>query len=147
MSIARLIYASRATEALSDAELEQILTVSVRNNIRVGLTGLLLYSSREFLQCLEGEREPLNQTYARILADPRHSHVMILDYSEVGKRLFADWAMQRLNPLRLDRSTILRYSARELFAPTRMSAAGALGLLEELAQTGVAALVQGPRVA
>jgi hypothetical protein len=134
MFLSRLIYASRATEALAPADIEQILDASRRNNGRAGVTGILIFSSREFLQCLEGSREAVNQTYARILGDPRHADVQVLDYREVDRRLFPEWGMHALAPAWLTRQRLLRYGERELFAPTRMSAASALALLEDLAR-------------
>lgn len=133
MFLSRLIYASRAAESLQQPDIEQILESSRRNNGRVGVTGLLVFSAREFLQCLEGSREAVNQTYSRILGDPRHAEVQVLDYSEVSRRLFPDWGMHGLAPSLMTRQRVLRYSERELFTPTRMSAAAALALLEELA--------------
>ena len=141
MFLSRLIYASRAAESLQQPDIEQILESSRRNNGRVGVTGLLVFSAREFLQCLEGSREAVNQTYARILGDPRHAEVQVLDYREVAQRLFPDWGMHGLAPSLMTRQRVLRYSERELFTPTRMSAAAALALLEELS----GALVEATR--
>ena len=39
---------------------------------------MLLYSSQSFLQVLEGEREALDATYARIGADTRHTNLRLL---------------------------------------------------------------------
>lgn len=143
MSLTRLIYASRAADALTAADVDQILEASRRNNGKCGVTGILIYSSREFLQCLEGAREPVNQTYARILGDKRHAEVQILDFSEAASRLFPEWGMHALAPTRLTRQRILRYSEREVFAPTRMSAAGAMALLQDIAaETELAPVVE-----
>jgi hypothetical protein len=139
MFLSRLIYASRATEALAPADIEEILDASRRNNGRAGVTGILIFSSREFLQCLEGSREAVNQTYARILGDPRHADVQVLDYREVDRRLFPEWGMHALAPAWLTRQRLLRYGERELFAPTRMSAGSALALLKDLARDPEAA--------
>ncbi|GIX35050.1 MAG: hypothetical protein KatS3mg126_0829 [Lysobacteraceae bacterium] len=79
MSLYRLIYASRAIEQMKPDDLAQILASSQRNNQRVHVSGALLFSAREFLQCLEGGREAVNATYARILGDPRHEGAVILD--------------------------------------------------------------------
>lgn len=133
MPLSRLIYASRASDALAPDALDQILESSRRNNAKLGISGALLFGSREFLQCLEGSREAVNQTYARILGDPRHAEVQVLDYREVPQRLFPDWGMHGLAPSLMTRQRVLRYSEREIFTPTRLSAASALALLEELA--------------
>ncbi len=133
MALERLIYASRSIELLKPEQLDAILKVSVTNNARVGVTGALMYSSREFLQCLEGSREAINQTYARILRDPRHSDLVILDYREADRRWFASWGMHHVPPLWSSRQVLLRYSEREAFMPSKMSAAMATALLSDLA--------------
>lgn len=134
MFLSRLTYASRATDALTANDIEQILDSSRRNNGRAGVTGILMFSSREFLQCLEGSREAINQTYNRILGDPRHTEIQVLDCREIDRRLFPDWGMQALPPAWFTRQKLLRYGERELFAPLRMSAGSALALLEDLAR-------------
>lgn len=134
MSLFRLIYASRAAEALTPADHEQILESSRRNNAKVGVTGLLAFGSREFLQCLEGSREAVNATYARILSDPRHQDVQLIDCRDVDQRWFGEWGMHGLPLSRLTRQRVLRYSERELFTPTRMSGGSAIALLADLAR-------------
>ncbi|MCK7592253.1 BLUF domain-containing protein [Pseudomarimonas salicorniae] len=133
MSLYRLIYASRASEQMKPDDLGQILEASQRNNQRVHVSGMLLFSSREFLQCLEGGREAVNATYARILGDPRHEAAVILDYREVARRQFGGWAMHQIAHDWLSRQAILDFSERELFSPTRMSGASACAMVEELA--------------
>jgi hypothetical protein len=51
----QLLYSSKATTALSPAELTAILDKSVANNQARQITGLLLYRDGCFLQLLEGE--------------------------------------------------------------------------------------------
>jgi hypothetical protein len=58
----------------------------------------------------------------------------VLDYREVDRRLFPEWGMHALAPALLTRQRLLRYGERELFTPTRMSAASALALLEDVAR-------------
>ena len=144
MALIRLIYASRAADALTPADHEQILESSRRNNAKVGVTGLLAFGAREFLQCLEGPRDAVNATYARILGDRRHADVQILDCRDVDQRWFGEWSMHGLPPSRLSRQRVLRYSERELFTPTRMSGASATALLAELARDGEPASAEAP---
>lgn len=134
MSLFRLIYASRAAEALTTTDQEQILESSRRNNGKAGVTGLLAFGAREFLQCLEGSREAVNATYARILSDPRHHDIQLIDCRDVDRRWFGEWGMHGLPPSRLTRQRVLRYSERELFTPTRMSGPSTIALLGDLAR-------------
>ncbi|MFO1496395.1 MAG: BLUF domain-containing protein [Lysobacterales bacterium] len=133
MALCRLIYASRAVELPRPEDIDAILGVSRANNAKVGVTGALMYSSREFLQCLEGAREAVNSTYARIIKDPRHTEVTILEFSEIERRWFAGWGMHHVPPLWSTRQMLLRYAERETFNPLKMSAACARAMLSDLA--------------
>ena len=135
MPLCRLIYASRSTEALRADGVEAILAVSRTNNAKVGLTGALMFGSRDFLQCLEGSREGINATYARIMKDARHAEVTILDFSEIPRRWFAGWGMHHVPPLWSSRQMLLRYGERDAFNPMKMSAISAAALLEDLSRS------------
>jgi hypothetical protein len=89
----KIIYASRATRPISDADLEAILEASRRHNTEAGLSGLLVYCAESFLQILEGELEPLNATYERIRADDRHTDLRRLVFAPIEFRKFGDWTM------------------------------------------------------
>lgn len=77
----------------TDVAVEDILRVSRRNNAAAGVTGLLLFDGRRFLQALEGEATVVDTTYQRIKADPRHRAIVLLSSNEVSSRAFGDWSM------------------------------------------------------
>ena len=79
MNIVRLTYASRLKKPLGHAALENIMNVSRRNNRKLGVTGALCSSPRGFLQILQGPAEAVNELYNRIVRDPRHSQVPLLE--------------------------------------------------------------------
>jgi hypothetical protein len=81
---------------------------------------------------LEGSRDEVNRLYNRIVGDPRHTDVVLLDYSEIAERRFAHWRMRSIDLTRVNPSTILRYSEHPVLDPFSMSAKPALALLEEL---------------
>ncbi len=89
------LYISTAP-SLSREEVESILSSSARNNPARGVTGLLLYNGRNFLQLLEGEEAELVDLMLRITHDPRHSGVSVLDRRQISERACADWAMKRV---------------------------------------------------
>ena len=89
----RIIYCSQARYDVSPDELVSLLALSRQNNARAGLSGMLLYSSQSFLQVLEGDPEALQETYARILVDDRHTNLRLLMDAEVPAPLFPDWTM------------------------------------------------------
>ena len=88
-----LVYASIANEDFSPEQLLELLAVSRRNNESCGITGMLLYKDRRFLQVLEGDEAAVRATYARIERDPRHRDVVVLVTDEEREREFADWSM------------------------------------------------------
>ena len=65
--LSRLIYASAAGDSMSPGVLAGILAAARRHNPRHDLTGLLAYSSRYFLQAIEGDRAEISALYTRIV--------------------------------------------------------------------------------
>jgi hypothetical protein len=88
----QLTYISSAAPA-AEMDVDDILKVSRRNNGAAGVTGLLLFDGRRFLQALEGEATLVNATYQRIKADPRHRAIVLLSSNEVDSRAFGAWSM------------------------------------------------------
>ena len=88
-----LVYVSSATRDFSVTELSAMLAAFRENNARLGLTGMLLYKDGHFMQLLEGEAEPLEELYRRIIRDPRHRGVITLLDQEVPERSFGEWSM------------------------------------------------------
>jgi hypothetical protein len=62
-------------------------------NAAMGITGLLLASSRYFIQVLEGDARQINALYLRIAADPRHERVQLMGYTPIQRRQYPVWAM------------------------------------------------------
>jgi hypothetical protein len=61
----QVFYSSAALVPFSDAELTDLLAVSRANNLRLGVTGMLLYHDGSFLQALEGEETIVERLYAK----------------------------------------------------------------------------------
>ncbi len=93
--LSQYLYISTAP-SLSRDEVEAILSSSARNNPARGITGLLLYNGRNFLQLLEGEEAELVDLMVRISHDPRHAGVSILDRKRIERRSCPEWAMKRI---------------------------------------------------
>jgi hypothetical protein len=89
----RLIYVSRLALTGPDLNvaLGRIVHDSVHNNRHAAVTGLLFCHDGWFVQVLEGPAEAVQQTFARLAADPRHTDVKRISYEKVSGRLFADW--------------------------------------------------------
>lgn len=92
--LSRLFYGSTATDQYSPLEIGNILESCRRNNPALDITGMLFFGSGYFLQCLEGPRSNINLLYKKIMVDPRHNDVQILEFKEVGHRYFGEWTMK-----------------------------------------------------
>ena len=90
-----LVYCSRATAGVDDAEVARILKVARQFNPAHGITGLLVFGGGVFFQWLEGPRDAVTQLLANLRNDPRHgSFVLLSEIEEVRERLFPDWDME-----------------------------------------------------
>lgn len=90
----RLIYTSRASV---DSPLQEILAVSTAWNSEHGITGGLVCLDGTYLQYLEGEQEAIDEVFAMICRDRRHSGVKVLERRAVQRRMFIDWSMAVLD--------------------------------------------------
>ncbi|MCX7110337.1 MAG: BLUF domain-containing protein [Proteobacteria bacterium] len=99
MNLIQLIYLSSLSDIRLEHEIGKILESSVRNNNENGITGMLLYANGNFLQVLEGERNAVEEAFARICADPRHYDIIVLLREPIAQRNFSQWSMgyQHLN--------------------------------------------------
>ena len=120
MNIVRLIYASRLKKKLDHAAVEKIADVSRRNNKKLGVTGALCSSPRGFLQILEGPPEAVNELYNRIVRDPRHADVSLLEYVKVPFREFENWSMAYVRTDEIAQALLHKYSTHRVFDPFTM---------------------------
>lgn len=78
-------------------ELLAIQDVSIRNNARNNITGILLYTEGRFVQFLEGEQSAVRELYETIRQDDRHKQVRLLYHRPAGERLFEQWHLAMLD--------------------------------------------------
>jgi Sensors of blue-light using FAD len=129
MRLVQLIYCSRVVAGVHGTAITSIVDVSRFNNTRDGVTGALCFNANFFLQCLEGERRAVNETYHRILRDPRHEQALLLRYDEVPKRQFGDWSMGYLSSQAMAPDLLLQYGSNDRFDPEQLGADAALDFL------------------
>ncbi|CAN5889349.1 hypothetical protein BH11PSE12_BH11PSE12_10740 [soil metagenome] len=91
----RLLYLSTccATQGAAKQMLVDILEVSKRNNLALGITGVLVHGGGMFLQILEGPHEQVLRKYVNILDDKRHSESRIVLITTTEERAFPTWSM------------------------------------------------------
>ena len=94
LSLERLVYESAATGSTESLlNLAAILSESLRNNERRGLTGVLAAHRDRYIQVIEGPSGELDALLRRLALDPRHRDVHILERQPISERTFDGWAM------------------------------------------------------
>ncbi len=129
MFLVSLIYTSEMTGSM---DFMDILEVSRARNEREGITGVLLFCNNNVVQCLEGSRETVNNTYARIVQDKRHQNPLLVDYRILSTRLFSEWSMGYVPESSITQPTLLKYSVSQDFEPRLLSGESCLRMLAEL---------------
>lgn len=84
--LATLIYRSRLNQNLDPSQLTELVERASIRNTQLQVTGILLFDGEHFLQVLEGPQASVNDLFARINLDSRHSNVV---------ELLRDFAPQR----------------------------------------------------
>jgi hypothetical protein len=93
MPMMQLIYTSRPF-GFDGGTLDDILMSARRHNHENGITGALICRADLFMQILEGPRDAVTATFARILQDDRHLDVALICSGDITERLFPDWDMR-----------------------------------------------------
>ncbi len=134
MSLVRLIYVSRMTEACDMTAIQEILKVSRKRNTAGSITGILCYDPAFFMQCLEGPKDAVNELYRDIARDKRHTQVTLLEYEEIEERAFGEWSMAFVLAHDMDKRILRKYSGRKTFDPFALSPGQAHNLMVEFAK-------------
>jgi hypothetical protein len=93
MALMALVYVSFATHEMSDDDLQTLLQSARDRNAVLGITGMLLYRDRYFIQLLEGKPEVVDMLYAAIKGDSRHTNLLVIHKAPMERRLFEGWSM------------------------------------------------------
>lgn len=135
MTLVRLIYTSTASENFDIKEVESVLESARRINHDKAISGILCFNRNYFLQCLEGERESVNDLYIKISKDPRHHSVTLMHYEEISEREFENWSMGYIPESSVTSRLNTKYSGSIKFLPYSMSGASAHKYLMVLKDT------------
>ncbi len=91
--LVQLIYVSDRKSTCTEKDIEKILDSSKKNNPGLGVTGVLFYNEKKFLQLVEGEYKIIMETYDKIKTDPRHERCIMLTCSPIKEKSFTSWNM------------------------------------------------------
>ncbi|WP_375396214.1 BLUF domain-containing protein [uncultured Sphingomonas sp.] len=89
----QIVYISTVAPGVGESEVTAILAQSRRNNADAGITGLLYFDGKRFMQALEGSDLAVRTTLARIADDPRHRAMVTLSSRIIDQSEFGAWAM------------------------------------------------------
>ena len=129
----RFAYFSKPTDQFRCTDIEDILAVSRHNNARMNLSGMLVQTPSHFMHVLEGSREAVSQTYARIVGDPRHTDVTFYGISDIDRRHFSDWSMAFVGAEAFSEDLCRRLFGLPSIIPSLLSHEAAMALFYELA--------------
>ncbi len=93
MELSYMIYKSVPAENITESNLLDIAERSKGNNIDKGLTGLLVYGNKEFVQVLEGTENDIEVLYQKLLTDKRHSNMKVVKRGKLDRRYLPIWSM------------------------------------------------------
>ena len=94
----RIKYVSRYSKPLDAKQLEELGEAAAGKNQALGVTGALMTSGGLFYQVIEGPPEAVDDLYAAIEADERHTDIILLSVeNDAPSRLFPDWSMKVVN--------------------------------------------------
>ena len=88
-----LVYVSTATRLLSMDDIGRLLEKARQRNLDQDVTGVLLYSDGNFMQCLEGPAARLARVYETIKSDSLHYGIIDLVREPIKSREFSEWSM------------------------------------------------------
>lgn len=135
MRLTQLLYCSRAENEITDEDTQAILTVSRSNNALKNITGFLCNNEQYFIQLLEGNYRELNDTYNRIVADPRHKKLTLLLYQSTSKRLFPNWTMGYIPDNRYINDLLRRYVDETGLLELELFGKACMQYMENVSQT------------
>ena len=101
--------------------MESLLADCKENNELDRITGLLCFNHQYFLQCLEGEEEIVEDTFARIKKDERHQKIQVVCKEPINSRDFENWEMGYVLLSKDIREITDKYLHSDSFSPYSVS--------------------------
>lgn len=126
-NLIQIVYISRSTFAPTnmttgiEPNVARILAKSRVNNRKRELVGVLYFGDGCFFQCLEGEKEVVEDLYKKLEQDDRHTDLKILSSKPIAERSFAEWSMKYV-PLEEPMKSLMLSNGYPQFDPYRFDA-------------------------
>ena len=94
--IYQIQYMSVAVQPLSHVEIMRLVVKSQMANFNAGITGTLVYNGGSFFQIIEGAQADIENLYAKILKDPRHTRIIKIGECVIERRNYDRWTLAYL---------------------------------------------------
>jgi len=94
LELVALKYLSEARADTHVSDLIEIVDAAIRLNAQNQITGILFFDQGHFGQILEGPRQAVEETWARIQSDRRHHSIELLGINLIQTRQFPKWSMK-----------------------------------------------------
>lgn len=88
-----ICYKSFANIGLQENQVINILHAAQKNNLKNGITGMLLFIENNFIQIIEGEKDAVENLFQKINNDKRHVGIKIVSQGFMNERFFPNWVM------------------------------------------------------
>lgn len=89
----RLVYRSKSTSDIGSLGLFNLLTEARKKNVRLDITGHLIFDGEFFTQWIEGPGKSIDSLWESLLKDDRHNQVILISRTPIEHRRFAEWSM------------------------------------------------------
>ena len=96
--MAKIVYRSRASKALSPKDIHDLTRTAQSRNEREAITGVMVHDYGHFYQWIEGPADNLGRVMHSIRQDERHTDIEILGNETVETRAFDGWSMKLAMP-------------------------------------------------
>ncbi len=121
--------------------LMNILKVSRSRNATTGVSGALMFNEQRFVQVLEGERDAVEETFARIQRDARHTALIVIARRQEPCRQFQE-SMALVGRSRQARAYYWYFTRRKEFQWQRMDSVAISQLMRSMIDLDEAPFLQ-----
>lgn len=128
MRYCQIAFVSKAKYRLSETELDDIIMSARANNLRLGITGVLLYHPNTFFEFIEGNVDSVNEVYKRIKQSRQHHQLFEVYRGTSQQAYFNLWTMGFCYPPKTDIQTKAHEEWAKLILQTRKHSKSCTGL-------------------
>jgi len=93
MPLHAVAYVSDAVDGIETSDIDQILRAASGFNKVAGVTGVLMFDGRRFMQYFEGPEDGVDSVFQRVFNARIHTNLRELARGSVGARHFPRWTM------------------------------------------------------